>query len=146
MSFAIDANLLLYASDASSPKHAAAANFLGACAESGGLFCLAWPTIMAYLRIATHPKIFATPLAPQKAEQNIQQLLDLGHCRVIDSSGIDFWATYTTLSRDYHPRGNLVPDLQLAAILKANGIKRLFTCDRDFRRFDFLEIIDPIRS
>ncbi|MBU3724847.1 MAG: PIN domain-containing protein [Burkholderiaceae bacterium] len=145
MSFAIETNVLLYATDASSPRHIPAANFLKNCAESGGLFCLAWPTIMAYLRIATHPKIFSAPLAPQQAEQNIQQLLTLRHCRVIDSAVIDFWQIYTVLSREYHPRGNLVPDLQLAAILKANGIKRLYTCDRDFRRFEFLEVIDPTR-
>jgi predicted nucleic acid-binding protein len=37
-----------------------------------------------------------------------------------------------------------VPDLHLAAILRDNGIRRLYTCDRDFRRFEFLDVVDPI--
>jgi predicted nucleic acid-binding protein len=36
-----------------------------------------------------------------------------------------------------------VPDAYLAALLKQNGVTRLYTADRDFRRFDFLKVIDP---
>ena len=60
-------------------------------------------------------------------------------------AGIGFWQTYKVLAAEYQPSGNLVPDLQLAAILKENGIKRLYTCDRDFRRFEFLDVVDPTR-
>ncbi len=143
MSFAIDANVLLYATDASSDRHAESSKFVRECAESDSVFCLSWPTVMAYLRISTHPKIFKSPLDPEDAERNVDALLSLKHCRVIDATGSDFWKIYKQLSKDYHPRGNLVSDLQLAAILKANGVKRLYTCDRDFRRFDFLQVIDP---
>lgn len=41
-------------------------------------------------------------------------------------------------------RGNTVPDAHLAAILRQNGVTRLYTTDRDFRRFVFLRVIDPI--
>jgi predicted nucleic acid-binding protein len=41
-------------------------------------------------------------------------------------------------------RGNQVPDAHLAAILKQHGIRTLYTHDRDFRRFDFLRVIDPL--
>ena len=58
MSFGIDANILLYASDQGSPRAAEARRFLEDCARNGQPFALAWPTLMAYLRIATHPKIF----------------------------------------------------------------------------------------
>lgn len=40
-------------------------------------------------------------------------------------------------------RGNLVPDAHLAALLRQRGVPRLYTIDRDFRKFDFLEVIDP---
>lgn len=146
MSFAIDSNVLLYATDVSSSRHNESAKFLRECAESESVFCLSWPTVMAYLRIATHPKIFETPLDPGEAERNVDALLSLKHCRIIDATGPDFWKTYRQLSTEYHPRGNLVPDLQLAAILKSNGIRRLYTCDKDFRRFDFLQVIDPTQS
>lgn len=61
MSYSVDANVLLYASDRSSDRHEAASAFLQSCATKADVFCLAWPTLMAYLRIATHSSIFAAP-------------------------------------------------------------------------------------
>lgn len=144
MSFSIDANVLLYASNGSSDRSQKAISFLQKCANGNEAFYLAWPTVMAYLRIATHPKIFAKPLSHLDAQRNVDQLLSLAHCRVIEA-GNGFWQTYKKLAAEYHPSGNQVPDLQLAAILKENGIKRLFTSDRDFRRFEFLDVVDPTR-
>ena len=40
-------------------------------------------------------------------------------------------------------RGNLVPDAHVAAILFQHGVGTLYTHDRDFRRFDSLEVRDP---
>ncbi len=40
MSCAIDVNILLYASDASSPLHEQAAGFLEMCVQSHEVFCL----------------------------------------------------------------------------------------------------------
>jgi predicted nucleic acid-binding protein len=34
-------------------------------------------------------------------------------------------------------------DTHPAYHLKQNGVTRLYTADRDFRRFDFLKVIDP---
>jgi hypothetical protein len=52
---------------------------------------------------------------------------------------------YLECTRRLPVRGNAVPDAHLAAILKQNGVTRLYTADRDFRRFDFLRVIDPIQ-
>ena len=38
---------------------------------------VAWPTLMAFLRVATHPLIFSHPLTPQEALGNVQALLRL---------------------------------------------------------------------
>ena len=69
MSYSADANLLLYASDRSSPHHPAALRFLESRPDDPDLFCLSWTTLMTYVRIATHPRIFVQPLSP--AEVNI---------------------------------------------------------------------------
>ena len=59
MSYSVDVNVLLYASDQSSPRRAAAIHFLESRLLDPDLFYLAWPTLMGYLRISTHPRIFA---------------------------------------------------------------------------------------
>jgi hypothetical protein len=37
-----------------------------------------------------------------------------------------------------------MPDARLAALLKENGVTRFHTADCDFRRFEFLKVVDPI--
>ena len=72
MSFGVVANILLYASDGSSPLHEKATAFLEQCANGREVFCLAWLTIMSYLRMATHPSIFERPLTHDEAMRNVE--------------------------------------------------------------------------
>jgi len=143
MSFGIDVNILLYASDQSSPLHAKAAKFLRQCVESREVFCLAWLTLMSYLRMTTHPSIFNNPLTHHEALGNLDALLALPHCRVIGEEE-NFWSTYQDITAEVPTRGNLVPDAHLAAVLSGHGVTTLYTHDRDFRKFDFLKVNDPL--
>ncbi len=144
MSYSVDANILLYASDSGSPFHARAADFLAGCVVRPELFCLAWPVVMAYLRIATHPSIFASPLSPSQAEANVESLLALPRVRIL-GEGDGFWPAYCALT-DAPVRGNLVPDAHLAALLLEHGVQRLYSRDRDFLKFPTLRVEDPFAA
>ena len=143
MSCALDVNILLYASDAASPFHATAKAFLGTCARGPELVYLGWPTIMSYLRMASHPAIFRRPLSPREAMTNIEALLRLPHVRTL-SEGDGFWEVYRAVADKTPTRGNQVPDAHLAALLRQHGIRRLATRDRDFLKFDGLDAFDPL--
>jgi uncharacterized protein len=143
LSYSVDVNLLLYASDRSSPHHPAASRFLEGRQAHPELFCIAWPTLMSYLRIATHPNIFAEPLSPSEALGNVVALLALSQVRAL-SEEEGFLEVYRTVAGSFPVRGNLVPDAHLAAILRQHDVRTLFTSDVDFRRFDFLEVRDPL--
>jgi len=143
MSFGIDVNILLYASDQSSPQHERAKGFVQRCAANVEVFCLAWLTLMSYLRMATHPRIFAQPLSHAEAMRNVEALMVLPHCRVIGEQE-GFWTTYREITGDVSTRGNLVPDAHLATVLRQSGITTLYTHDRDFRKFAFLDVRDPL--
>ena len=143
MSLAIDANILLYASDAANAFHDHARQFLERCAAGDEIVYLAWPTLMAYLRISTHHAIFSEPLSTQAAMQNVDNLLALPQVRTI-GEGEGFWRAYRQLADATLPRGNLVPDTHLATILRQHGINTICTHDRDFRRFSFLKVMDPL--
>jgi toxin-antitoxin system PIN domain toxin len=99
---------------------------------------------MRYLRIATHAAIFARPLSPQEAMDNVAGLLARPHARVLSEED-GFWEVYREVAGTVGPRGNLVPDAHLAALLRQHGIVTLYTHDRDFRRFDFLRTVDPLQ-
>jgi len=143
MSYSIDANLLLYAADAEAREHKTAVRFLKHCAEDGDLLCMTWPALMAFQRIATHASIFKNPLRPEQAWTNIRNLLSLPRTRVIEEKD-GFPDDYEVCTRGLHIRGNLVPDAHIATILRQHGVTRIYTADRDFLKFDFLEVINPL--
>ncbi len=145
MSYAIDANILLYAANASSSFNERAVSFIEQCANRGEVLCLAWPTVMAFLRISTHPGIFPRPLSMKEAMKYVDALLDLPHTRTI-SAREGFWDVYRQVAEAVVLRGNLVPDAHLAAILKQNGVMVLYTNDLDFRKFEFLKVSNPLRE
>lgn len=142
MSYSLDANVLIYASDESSPFNRQAIELLKESVRGSDLLCLTWGTLMAYQRISTHPSIFQNPLSPSAAWRNIRQLLGCPRVRVIgEQSG--FAEEYETIAGAFPVRGNLVPDAHLAAILRQNGVKRIYSADADFRKFPFLEVVNP---
>lgn len=142
MSYTVDANVLLYASDESSPWHGAARAVVERLARGPDIAYLFWPTVMAYLRIATHPAIFDRPLSGTEAIRNVEQLLDRPHVQVPGEQD-GFWDRYREVARDARPSGNLVADAHLVALMVENGVRTIWTHDRDFRRFAGIEVHDP---
>jgi uncharacterized protein len=143
VSFGIDVNILLYASDESSPLHDKASAFLQQCVSGREVFCLAWITVMSYLRMATHPSIFDRPLSHEDAARNVEALLATPSCRTIAEED-GFWDVYREVTKDVPTKGNLVPDAHLAATLSQHGVVTLYTHDRDFKKFSFLDVRDPL--
>jgi len=143
MSYTIDTNILLYASDQESPHHERAKAFLEARGGDPDLLCLSWVTLMGYQRIATHPSIFRNPLSAQQAWGNVTSLLALPRCRVITEQK-GFNEEYERVSRTIGVKGNLVPDAHLAVILLQHGVSKIYTADADFRKFGFLNVVNPI--
>ena len=143
MSYSIDANILVYASDQESPYHDRAKGFLETRGEDPDLLCLSWVTLMGYQRIATHPSIFRNPLSAQQAWRNVTSLLALPRCRLITEQE-GFVDEYEQLSNTAGVKGNLVPDAHLAVILRQHGVAKIYTADTDFRKFEFLTVVNPI--
>ena len=98
---------------------------------------------MSYLRMATHPSVFVHPLSPREAMANVDALVGLPHCRIVGEQD-GFWEVYRRLTAEIPTRGNLVPDAHLAAILVQHGVRTLYTRDRDFLKFGFLDVRDPL--
>ena len=54
-----------------------------------------------------------------------------------------FLDAYKHIAGEIPVRGNLVPDAHVAAILFQHGVRTLYTNDRDFRKFQSLDVRDP---
>lgn len=145
MSYSVDANVLVYASDESSPFHERANAFLKRCSADPEPFCLGWPTIMAYVRLVTHPRIFGHPLTPSRAARNVESLLGLPQVMVLSEKD-GFWDRYRRLTEPLTARGNLVPDAHLTALLLQHDVRVLYTRDSDFKKLGDIEVRDPFRD
>ncbi len=93
MSYSVDVNLLLYASDMQSPEHEAAKSFLLERAEDPDLFCVSWLTLMGYQRMATHAGIFASPSLLRKHGRTSK---NYSLCRAFTLSAKSHRLTWTT--------------------------------------------------
>lgn len=142
MTYTVDANVLLYASDTESPFHASAIELVDTVALGPEIVHLFWPTVMAYLRIATHPAVFARPLSHRDARANVEGLLHLPHVQVSGEAD-GFWDRFADVADDVAPTGNLVPDAHLAALMLQHGVRTIRTRDRDFRKFRGITVRDP---
>lgn len=142
MSFTLDANVLLYASDEASGYHTRARAFLEEAALGDELIYLFWPTLMAYLRIATHPAVFERPLSPADAVANVEGLLDLPNVQTVGERD-RFWHSYRRVAAEADARGNVVPDAHVVALMIENGVRAIWTHDRDYRRFSGIVVHDP---
>lgn len=142
MSSTLDANVLLHASDETSPFHSRAIGFLERLARGPDLIYLFWPTAMAYLRIATDSSIFASPLPTSVAVANIDGLVNLPHVQTAGEQE-HFWHAWSEITAEAGVAGNLVPDAHVVALMRENGVRTIWTNDRDFRRFEGILVRDP---
>lgn len=142
MSQTVDANVLLYAADAASPRQARAREVIQGLAEGSDIVYLFWPVALAYLRISTLPRVFRSPLPLESALADIDYLMSLPNVRAI-SEGPGFWATLSEVLIEAQPRGNLLTDAHIVALMRQHGVDTIVTHDRDFRKFDGIRVIDP---
>jgi toxin-antitoxin system PIN domain toxin len=143
VSATVDVNILVYASDESSRFHERASSFLADVVAGPRLLYLFWPTMMGYLRLATHPAVFEHPLSPDEARTNVEALLTRPHVRT-GSEDDGFWRTFALVTAGLPTRGNLVPDAHIVALMHQHGVHTIWSHDRDLRKFIGIEVKDPL--
>jgi toxin-antitoxin system PIN domain toxin len=140
----IDANLLIYAYDASSPQHERARAWLEDVLSRSRPVRFAWMTILAFLRITTNHRAFANPLSTAEAVANVSAWLAQPAAGVVEP-GEHHWRLMCTLLPVAQARGPLVMDAHLAALAIEYGAV-LYTADRDFSRFPDLNTVNPLEA
>jgi toxin-antitoxin system PIN domain toxin len=138
----LDANILLYAYDRSSPHHAGARQWLEVALSGATPIAFCWPTIMAFMRIATHRKAMARPLAVDDAHKIVESWLEQPIATIVLPTE-RHWAILSSLLTSGQVSGALVSDAHLAALTIEHGAT-LITNDRDFARFPGLEVEYPL--
>lgn len=138
----VDANLLLYAYQPRAAQHAASREWLEAALNGRELVRFAWVSLWAFVRIATHPRVFEQPLSAAEAQQAVGAWLAQPSVDVLDP-GDRHWEILCQLMHSGQASGPLVMDAVLAAIAIEHGAT-LYTTDRDFARFEGLRWSNPL--
>ena len=103
-----------------------------------------WPTVWAFLRIATNPRVFERPLSMAEAAHHVSSWLAQPSAGILEP-GERHWEILQRLTSEGQASGPLVMDAALAAIAIEHGAT-LCTTDRDFARFPGLTWTNPIAS
>ena len=138
----VDANLLLYAYNASSEEHLKARNWVEAVFSGHEPVALSWPVILAFIRISTNPRAFPKPLSRPEAMGIVSEWLDRPQAVVI-APGENHWDILQRLASLGKVTGALFSDAHLAALAIEHGAT-LHTTDRDFARFPNLKFENPL--
>ena len=137
----VDANVLLYAYNPRAESHERCRAWVERTFSGEEAVCLAWVTILAFVRISTNPRIFEQPLLAGEALATVSSWLERPSVSVLEA-GEACWEIFRELVVEAQVSGPLVVDAFLAALALENGAT-FATSDRDFTRFPKLKLLNP---
>jgi toxin-antitoxin system PIN domain toxin len=138
----VDANLLLYAVDESSPHHASARPWLEEQLSGTETLAFTWAVLLAFVRLATNPRVFKAPLTLEASLELVDGWFEQPPATVVHPTD-----RHTALLRELlAPLGtaaNLTSDAHLAALSIEHGAE-LCSADADFARFPRVRWVNPL--
>lgn len=139
-----DLNLLLYACDASSAQHRAAAAWWEGCINGTEPVGIPGVVLFGFVRIATSPRVYRSPMTLAEVSESAASWLARPHVVELDG-GPGFFRAVLDLLRAAGTGGHLVTDAQIAATALAHG-GTVFSNDSDFQRFPGLRVVNPLED
>lgn len=138
----VDANLLVYACVKGMPQHEAARGWLAERLKGTPAVGLPWPSLLAFVRLTTNPRVFGRPQTIGAAWKQVEAWLDEESVWTPQATEQHPKILATLFERDVQ-RANLVPDAHLAALAIEHGLT-LCSSDADFARFKGLRWENPL--
>lgn len=140
----VDANVLLYAVDASAERHELAKTWIDGAMSGNETVLLPWVCLLAFVRIATHPAIYPRPLRSEQALDVVDVWLARRNV-VVPEVGPRHLDAFREMLEATGTGGNLVNDAHLAALARDLGAT-VVTFDNDFGRFPGVRWAPPDRA
>jgi toxin-antitoxin system PIN domain toxin len=129
----VDANVLLYAVNESDPRHEEARAWLDGALCGREAVGLAWPVVLAFLRLSTKAGLFPRPLPVAGALARVRSWTGQPPCVLVEPTARHLHVLAGLLATT-GPGGNLVSDAHLAALALEHDAT-VVTYDGDFGRF-----------
>lgn len=129
----VDANVLIYAVDSTARHHAVSKRWLDRALNGSETVLMPWVSTLAFVRIATSPRLLPAPLTSQQALQIVHTWLARPNV-VAPEPDAQHTHRLSELLDAVGVGGNLVNDAHLAALALQWGAT-VVTFDSDFGRF-----------
>ena len=138
----VDANILLYAANRSAPEHEVARDWLDRQLSGTARVGLQWPSLLAFVRLATNPLVLSQPASIGEAWNQVEEWLG-ADAAWVPTAGEKHRVLMAGYCRAPWMTSRLVPDAHLAALAVEHGL-RLCSSDSDFARFPDLDWFNPL--
>ena len=136
-----DVNVLLYALDETSTRHAGAKTWLDETLSGSEEVGFAWVVLLAVLRLTTKPSVFARPLRASEAFDIIDDWL-AQPCALVLQPTVRHLALMRGFLTAAGTAGNMTTDAHLAALSVEYGAT-ICSYDADFARFPGVQLSNP---
>jgi toxin-antitoxin system PIN domain toxin len=137
----LDANVLLYAHDATDPRHEAVRAWFERTVETEADLRLPLTTILAFIRISTDARVYEQPRDPAEVIGIVDALLSRPNVSLATPAD-RHWRVFADAAAEGQARGPNLMDAHLAALALEHGAT-LATTDRGFSRYRALRTVEP---
>lgn len=139
----IDVNIWLYLANPLSQFHQKTKQILQPYLDGKKKFAVSWQIFYEFIRSATDPRMTPNTVSWVEAFHFINKVFRHPGTAILQEGPGHSESLQFSLEKSGYRQGHFVHDCHIAALLHENGIKTIITADSDFRRFPFLEVIDP---
>lgn len=141
----VDTNVLLYAADEDSEFHVRCRRLVDDLRREPAPTFVTWGICYEFLRVCTHPRVFARPWSITAAWRFLEALFAAPGFGLLLPTPRHAAVLEQMLAEMPELRGNLLHDVHTAVLMREHGVSRVCTRDADFHRFQFLTVVDPLR-
>jgi uncharacterized protein len=140
---AVDTNILVYAHRLDSPHNEIAYRRLTELVEGEAPWAIAWTCIHEFLSVVTNARLFQRPTTPDEGIKQIDTWIE-SPSLVLLSETERHWAELRAMVEAGHITGRRIHDARIAAVCRQQGVRELWSADRDFSRFPGLRTVNPL--
>lgn len=142
--FVVDTNILVYAADERADGHAQCAQLVAEWRTRPGAWYATWSIIYEFLSVVSHPRLSRRPWQLPEAWGFVEALLESPGFDLLAETGRHPAVVAEVFAEVPSLAGSTLHDAHTAILMREHGIRTIYTRDRDFQRFPFIEAVNPL--
>ena len=140
---ALETNILVFAHRGDMAFHAESSALLNGLANGAQRWAIPWPCIHEFVGVVTNARIYTHPTPLPIALDSVHALIACTNLDLL-AEGAGYFDELSALALAAKLRGAAIHDARIADLCKHQGVKELWSADRDFSRFPDIKVRNPL--